>query len=118
VKRNRCFFAAEFATATGEGLGILQNVEPAFVRPGGFVLTKGGIAMPGCRRKSLVVLAFAFLVSSVCFGQNITALLNGTVTDSSGAVVSGATVTLHNTDTNTARTAIMRRANCLPVPIW
>jgi hypothetical protein len=101
VKRNRCYFAAEFATATGEGLGILQNVEPAFVRPGGFVLTKGGIAMPGCRRKSLVVLAFAFLVSSVCFGQNITALLNGTVTDSSGAVVSGATVTLHNTDTNT-----------------
>ncbi len=57
--------------------------------------------MPGCRRKSLVVLVFALLVSSVCFGQNITALISGTVSDPSGAVVSGAAITLHNNGTNT-----------------
>ncbi|MHB8412890.1 MAG: carboxypeptidase-like regulatory domain-containing protein [Candidatus Acidiferrales bacterium] len=46
---------------------------------------------------SLVVL----FASSVCFSQNITALLTGTVTDPSGAVVPGASLTLHNVDTNT-----------------
>ena len=56
--------------------------------------------------------AFAFsaavlVVAAVCafvtplWSQNITASLTGTVTDPSGAVVSGASLTLHNNDTNT-----------------
>ncbi len=57
--------------------------------------------MPDCRRKSLVALLCALFVSGVCFSQNITSLLTGTVTDPSGAVVSGATVTLHDSDKNT-----------------
>ncbi len=39
--------------------------------------------------------------ASMCFSQDITALLTGAVTDPSGAVVSGAKLTLHNTGTNT-----------------
>ena len=46
---------------------------------------------------SLVIL----FASSVSFSQNITALLTGTVTDPSGAVVPGASLTLHNIGTNT-----------------
>ena len=57
--------------------------------------------MQGRRAKFAVVLGLVLLVSSVCFSQNITALITGTVTDPTGAVVSGAAVTLHNDDTNT-----------------
>ena len=57
--------------------------------------------MPGGPKKSLFVLALALLASSVCLSQNITALLTGTVTDPSGAVVSGAAITLRNNGTNT-----------------
>lgn len=53
-------------------------------------------------RAKLVGLCFVVLfASSICFSQNITALLTGSVTDPSGAVVPGASVTLHNMDTNT-----------------
>lgn len=45
--------------------------------------------------------AVLLIAAGVCFGQKITASLTGTVTDPSGAVVSGASVTLHNNDTNT-----------------
>jgi len=50
--------------------------------------------------KWFVVLLCALFVASVCFSQNITALLTGSVTDSSGAVVQGAAITIHNNDTN------------------
>jgi outer membrane receptor protein involved in Fe transport len=54
-------------------------------------------------RCAAVLFSFAaiLIVSSVSFGQKITASLTGTVTDPSGAVVAGASVTLHNNDTNT-----------------
>ena len=53
-------------------------------------------------RAKLVGLCFVVLfASSICFSQNITALLTGSVTDPSGAVVPGASVTLHSVDTNT-----------------
>jgi len=45
----------------------------------------------------------------VCFsvsGQTISGRINGTVTDSSGAVIPGATVTITNTATNAPRTAV------------
>ncbi|MHB8503131.1 MAG: carboxypeptidase-like regulatory domain-containing protein, partial [Candidatus Acidiferrales bacterium] len=40
-------------------------------------------------------------MSGICLGQNITATLTGTVTDSSGAAVSGAVITIHDDNKNT-----------------
>ncbi|HET7258309.1 MAG TPA: carboxypeptidase-like regulatory domain-containing protein, partial [Candidatus Acidoferrum sp.] len=51
--------------------------------------------------KSLFLLLFAVALSAVSFGQNIMSTLTGTVTDSSGAAVSGATVTIHDDNKNT-----------------
>jgi len=45
---------------------------------------------------------FVFLVCSVAFGQDISAKITGTVTDASGAVISGATVTARDTSRGTA----------------
>src|SRR5271168_836305 len=50
-------------------------------------------------------LALLFLGGSAAFGQGTSASLTGQVTDNSGAVVSGATVTATNTDTGLAQTA-------------
>lgn len=50
--------------------------------------------------KSFVVIVLAVVSSWACLGQNITATLTGTVTDSSGAAVEGALVTIHNNNTN------------------
>jgi Carboxypeptidase regulatory-like domain len=47
----------------------------------------------------------------ICLGQNITASLTGTVTDPSGAVVSGASVTLHNDDTNSDVITVQTNSN-------
>ena len=44
------------------------------------------------------------LVTQTSFGQGITGSINGTVTDSSGAAVAGATVTVRQLTTNTVRT--------------
>ena len=48
--------------------------------------------------------------------QNINATLNGTVTDPSGAVVPGATVVVHNQDTNTDRTVQTNATGDYTVP--
>jgi len=62
-------------------------------------------------RFSLIRLVFAsflallFLGGSAAFGQGTSASLTGQVTDNSGAVVPGATVTATNTDTSLAQTA-------------
>jgi Carboxypeptidase regulatory-like domain/TonB-dependent Receptor Plug Domain len=56
--------------------------------------------MKRIRAKLLGLSVAVVLLSLVCLGQNITASLTGTVSDQSGAVVSGASVTLHNDDTN------------------
>src|SRR5215216_3508573 len=45
---------------------------------------------------SLLVLLFA--ISGAVFGQEVTGTLNGTVKDSTGALVKGATVTVTDTD--------------------
>ncbi len=50
-------------------------------------------------------LALLFLGGSTAFGQGTSASLTGQVTDNSGAVVPGATVTATNTDTGLAQTA-------------
>ncbi|HEV2223739.1 MAG TPA: carboxypeptidase regulatory-like domain-containing protein [Candidatus Acidoferrales bacterium] len=56
--------------------------------------------MRSVRAKLLGLFLVVLFASSICFSQNITAFLTGTVTDPSGAVVPGASVTLHNADTN------------------
>src|SRR5256714_8654598 len=56
------------------------------------------------RRWILVFVSVAFMVAGVAQAQISTASLNGTVTDPSGAVIPGATVTLKNVATNVERT--------------
>lgn len=59
------------------------------------------------RHRSLVV--FAVLLITVCaastFAQTVTGALSGTVTDASGAIVSGVGITARNTETGLTRTA-------------
>ncbi|HWO35230.1 MAG TPA: TonB-dependent receptor, partial [Candidatus Acidoferrum sp.] len=50
------------------------------------------------------ILALLFLGGTSAFGQGTSASLTGQVTDNSGAVVPGATVTVTNTDTSLAQT--------------
>ena len=57
--------------------------------------------MSGLGNKFLVMLVLILCLSYATFSQNITATLTGTVTDSSGAAVAGASVTVHNNGTNT-----------------
>jgi hypothetical protein len=52
-----------------------------------------------------LILALLFLGGTTAFGQGTSASLTGQVTDNSGAVVPGATVTATNTDTSLAQTA-------------
>src|SRR5271155_703336 len=52
-----------------------------------------------------LILALVFLGGTTAFGQGTSASLTGQVTDNSGAIVPGATVTATNTDTSLAQTA-------------
>ena len=62
--------------------------------------------------------ASLLVLFSFCLGlaQNITATLTGTVTDSSGAALAGATVTLHDKTKNTDVTAATDQAGFYSVP--
>ncbi|HYL61671.1 MAG TPA: carboxypeptidase regulatory-like domain-containing protein [Candidatus Methylomirabilis sp.] len=65
-----------------------------------------------------IVLSFllAFFASAIS-AQNITATLTGTVTDTTGAVVPNATVTVHNNDTNTdVRTVTTDQTGAYTIP--
>lgn len=55
-------------------------------------------------RKLLVM--YLFILASIGFAQSPTGTIRGTVTDSSGAVVHGASISITNVQTNEARTAI------------
>src|SRR5215472_15766376 len=61
---------------------------------------KRRLFMGGLANKFLAMLVLLLCLSCATFSQNITATLTGTVTDSSGAAVAGAAVTLHNNGTN------------------
>ena len=64
------------------------------------------------RRSLLVLLAVSlFLVSSMVFAQSqaTTGVIEGTVSDASGAALPGVTVTIRNTETNFEQTAITDR---------
>lgn len=52
-----------------------------------------------------LVFVFMLLVAPSSFGQGLTGTIGGTVTDESGAAVSGATVAIRQLDTNAVRTA-------------
>ena len=55
--------------------------------------------------KNLLALLLLLLASVACFGQAITASLQGRIADKSGAVVPKATVTVTNTETGFSRSA-------------
>ncbi len=57
---------------------------------------------PGTVRSHFLFLAVCFVIlalSAATLGQELAATLTGTVTDPSGAVVAGATVSVHSEDT-------------------
>jgi hypothetical protein len=59
----------------------------------------------------LGLLAFAWLASStLCLGQYTTAVINGTVRDTTGAVIPGATATLQNVETGVKRSTASNEA--------
>lgn len=71
----------------------------------------GGRAVVYARRMNLLrraCFAFTFFLAAcvVGLGQTTTARVSGTVTDSSGAAVKGATVVAHNNQTNEDRTTV------------
>jgi outer membrane receptor protein involved in Fe transport len=59
---------------------------------------------------------FVAALSPVCAWGQATAALNGTVRDSAGAVVTEATVVLHNRDTNLDRTAVTNGVGSYVMP--
>jgi len=66
---------------------------------------------------ALLLLIFTLASSSKpCFAQGATAAINGTVTDSSGAVIPGATVLLHNVATGIERSVVANGAGQYVIP--
>ena len=57
-------------------------------------------------KKLFVVLTFAMLVNASSLHAQVTGAITGRVTDSSGAIVSGAKVSATNTSTNFAQQAV------------
>jgi hypothetical protein len=56
------------------------------------------------RTRFAFLLTLSVVLTSLLLSQTSSTSLRGTVTDPSGSVVSGATVTLENTEPNTKRT--------------
>ena len=54
----------------------------------------------------LVSCLLPLLVTGICSGQNLTGTINGSVSDSSGAMVPGATVTIANAETGVVERSI------------
>ena len=67
----------------------------------------------GLRYLTGICLAGLFCLSSA-FGQTVTGSITGEVTDPSGAVVVGATVTAENTATSVKTTARRIPSACIP----
>jgi outer membrane receptor protein involved in Fe transport len=62
------------------------------------------------KAKNLIVVGIMLLAAAPLFAQQITGSIRGTVTDSTGAVVAGATVTARQVETGLARTATTDRS--------
>jgi hypothetical protein len=67
-------------------------------------------------RTILTVLGILFLVASSAQAQQTLGSINGTVTDSSGAVIQNATVRIHNVDTGLEQTARTKSDGSFSVP--
>lgn len=63
-----------------------------------------------------LLLAVFFLIAKVSFAQGITGSITGTVIDSSGAGISGATITIREVDTNAVRTVMTSDVGSYRVP--
>jgi hypothetical protein len=73
----------------------------------------GGTGSPPAKRSiwrftlmECLVFLFMLLIVPSSFGQGLTGTIGGTVTDESGAAISGATVTIRQLNTNAVRTVI------------
>jgi hypothetical protein len=77
-----------------------------------------GSVLRGATRVRLVCLLFLFALTSELsgFGQGLTGSIAGTVTDASGATISGATVTVVQVDTNAIHTATTSNVGSYRVP--
>lgn len=76
-----------------------RDMKPEHAHAGGRVAARTACAV------CIVVLALVLAGGAPCFGQAFTANITGLVTDATGAVIPGATVTATNTATNEKRTA-------------
>ena len=68
-------------------------------------------------RRFSALFALALLASVIVYSQAVNATLLGTVTDSSGASVPNANVTLTETNTNISRTALTNESGNYSLPI-
>src|SRR5437773_11958955 len=66
--------------------------------------TKTGVRLRLCERLISSVLLLLFLLSQFALAQGTTGMILGTVSDTTGAAIPGATLTLRNVDTGFTRT--------------
>src|SRR4051794_33769292 len=71
--------------------------------------------MDGTRRRCVIALVMLLLAAATAWAQ-ATAELNGRVTDESGAVLPGVTVTATQTDTGFTRTSVTDQAGAWVMP--
>jgi hypothetical protein len=67
------------------------------------------------RSATFVVLLYSFICAAVAFGQ-ATGTLEGTVTDSSGAVIPGAQIVATQLQTGTTRSTVSSSAGAYALP--
>jgi hypothetical protein len=78
---------------------------------------KGGIPIPRrCFLFATIVLVSAIFVPGLCWGQEYRATITGSVTDSSKAIIPGATVSVRNLDTGEVLTVKANAAGIFTVP--
>ena len=71
------------------------------------------------KQRSFWILLTVFILLALLapvYGQKITGTISGTVTDPSGAVLAGATVTITNTETGLVRTAVTNGSGAYNAP--
>jgi hypothetical protein len=66
--------------------------------------------------RAIVALTLSFLLSVASFGQIKSGVITGTVTDPTGAVIAGASVSVVNMETNVVTTAVTDETGSFTVP--
>jgi hypothetical protein len=90
---------------------IMETPIPASVRIGAMYQPRRFAAL-----LTILLLAFGLLLSPSSYGQGITGSITGEVTDPSGAIISGATVTVVQASTNATHTVTTSDAGTYTVP--